>query len=56
MLKQKSLKESAAYVVGVYLLVNKSDIGADKPIVNWEKFNSFPKPLRIAAYVLSFFS
>ena len=48
------LKKSAADIVGVSLLVNKSSMGADKPIINWEKFSSFHKLLRIAAYVLRF--
>ena len=44
------LKKSAANVVGVSLLVNKSSTGADK----WDAFSSFSKLLRIAAYVLRF--
>ena len=50
------LKKSAADVVGVSLLVNKSSTGADKPIIIWKKFSSFPKLLRIVAYVLRFIS
>ena len=48
------LKNLASDVVGVFLLVRKSSTGADKPIIDWEKFSSFPKLLRIAAYVLRF--